>query len=216
MSGPAATLSPVGRGRVDRGSGRPGEGSHAPQDAGSPPHPNLLPTGERGRTDDVESDPETRLARAHAAAAEVVDPEIPVLTIADLGVLRGVAIEDGRMVVTITPTYSGCPAMSMIAVEIGLALERAGFPDAEIRTVLHPAWTTDWLSEAGRRKLLDYGIAPPIAGGGRRALFGQEAVACPRCGSSDTETLAEFGSTSCKALWRCRACREPFDHFRCH
>ena len=146
----------------------------------------------------------------------VVDPEIPVLTIADLGVLRDVALEDGRVVVTITPTYSGCPAMNMIAVEIGLALDRAGLPDHAVRTVLHPAWTTAWMSEEGRRKLLAYGVAPPLPGAGRRALFGVEAVACPLCGSADTERLAEFGSTSCKALWRCRACREPFDYFRCH
>lgn len=148
--------------------------------------------------------------------ADVVDPEIPVLTIADLGVLRDVAVEDGQVTVTITPTYSGCPAMNMIAVEIGLALDRAGIPDAAIRTVLHPAWTTEWMSEAGRAKLLAYGVAPPARGGGRRALFGEEVVACPQCGSADTERLAEFGSTSCKALWRCRACREPFDYFRCH
>lgn len=145
-----------------------------------------------------------------------MDPEIPVLSIDDLGILRDVALEDGRVVVTITPTYSGCPAMNMIAVEIGLALDRAGVPDARIRTVLHPAWTTAWMSEAGRAKLLAYGIAPPSREGGRRALFGVEGVSCPQCGSADTERLAEFGSTSCKALWRCRACREPFDYFRCH
>lgn len=156
------------------------------------------------------------LARARAALAEVVDPEIPVLTIADLGVLRDVALEDGRLVVTITPTYSGCPAMSTITLEISLALDKAGLPDAEVRTVLAPAWTTAWMSPEGRAKLLAYGIAPPASGGGRRALFGQETVACPQCGSADTERLAEFGSTSCKALWRCRACREPFDYFRCH
>jgi ring-1,2-phenylacetyl-CoA epoxidase subunit PaaD len=156
------------------------------------------------------------IERARAAAAAVCDPELPVLTIADLGVLRDVALEDGRVVVTITPTYSGCPAMNMIAVEIGLALDRAGLPDATVRTVLHPAWTTDWMSEDGRRKLRDYGVAPPSRGGGRRALFGEEVVACPLCGSETTERLAEFGSTSCKALWRCRACREPFDYFKCH
>jgi ring-1,2-phenylacetyl-CoA epoxidase subunit PaaD len=156
------------------------------------------------------------LDRALAAVSEVCDPELPVLTIADLGVLRGVALVDGRVEVTITPTYSGCPAMTMIALEIELALDRAGIPGATIRTVLHPAWTTDWMSQDGRRKLRDYGIAPPAAGSGRRALFGQDVVACPRCGSEDTERLAEFGSTSCKALWRCRACREPFDYFKCH
>ena len=156
------------------------------------------------------------LARARAAAATVVDPEIPVLTIADLGVLRDVQLQDGRVEVTITPTYSGCPAMNMIAVELGVALDRAGFPDATVRTVLSPAWTTDWLTEAGRQKLTEYGIAPPVPGTGRRALFGVETVACPRCRSSDTKVLAEFASTSCKALWQCQACREPFDYFKCH
>ena len=159
-----------------------------------------------------------RLARARAAAEAVVDPEIPVLTIADLGVLRDVRLaEGGRVEVVITPTYSGCPAMNMIAFEVETAVERAGFGRPKVTTVLHPAWTTDWLTEAGREKLRAYGVAPPEGrAGGRRALFGEEHVACPRCGSRDTERLAEFGSTACKALWRCRGCREPFDHFKCH
>jgi len=154
--------------------------------------------------------------RAWDAAAEVVDPEIPVLTIADLGVLRGVSVTDGHVEVAITPTYSGCPAMNMIALEIEIALERQGIKNPTVQTVLSPAWTTDWMSEDGRRKLKAYGIAPPQAGSGRRALFGVEQVACPQCGSRDTEVLSEFGSTSCKALWRCKACREPFDYFKCH
>jgi ring-1,2-phenylacetyl-CoA epoxidase subunit PaaD len=146
----------------------------------------------------------------------VVDPEIPVLTIADLGVLRGIDVKDGRVEVTITPTYSGCPAMNMIALEIELALRRAGIAQASIRTVLSPAWTTEWLTEEGRSKLRAYGIAPPKRGGGRRSLFGHETIACPRCGSDDTHLLSEFGSTACKALWRCAACQEPFDYFKCH
>lgn len=154
--------------------------------------------------------------RAWEAAASVVDPEIPVLTIADLGVLREVTVGDDGVEVAITPTYSGCPAMNMIALEVELALARAGFPDARVRTVLAPAWTTDWMSEEGRRKLKAYGIAPPKKSAGRRALFGVQSVACPQCGSTDTELLSEFGSTSCKALWRCRTCREPFDYFKCH
>ena len=154
--------------------------------------------------------------RAERAAATVVDPEIPVVTIADLGVLRSVTVRDGGVEVVITPTYSGCPAMSMIAVEIDLALRRAGIANARVRTVLAPAWTTDWMTEAGRRKLHEYGVAPPVPGSGRRALFGTATVPCPRCGSSDTRQLAEFGSTSCKALWQCGACREPFDYFKCH
>jgi ring-1,2-phenylacetyl-CoA epoxidase subunit PaaD len=156
--------------------------------------------------------------RQHAwdAAASVVDPEIPVLTIADLGVLRDVAVRDGCVEVAITPTYSGCPAMNMIALEIELALAREGFCNFKIRTVLSPAWTTDWMSEDGRRKLREYGIAPPLPASGRRALFGAQLVACPQCGSDNTEVLSEFGSTSCKALWRCKSCREPFDYFKCH
>jgi len=153
--------------------------------------------------------------RAWAAAAEVTDPEVPVLTIADLGVLRDVIEGPDGVEVLITPTYSGCAAMGMIAIEVELALARAGIP-GRVRTVLSPAWTTDWMSEAGRGKLLEYGIAPPGKGSGRRALFGTDQVVCPRCGSDDTAVLAEFGSTSCKALWRCRACREPFDYFKCH
>jgi len=153
--------------------------------------------------------------RAWAAAAEVTDPEVPVLTIADLGVLRDVIEAPDGVEVLITPTYSGCAAMGVIAIEVELALARAGIP-GRVRTVLSPAWTTDWMSEAGRDKLRDYGIAPPNKSSGRRALFGTDEVACPRCGSGDTVVMAEFGSTSCKALWRCRACHEPFDYFKCH
>ena len=161
------------------------------------------------------SDAELR-QRAWDAAAAVTDPEIPVLTIADLGVLRQVDMIGDRVEVAITPTYSGCPAMSMIALEIELALARAGFGETKVRTVLSPAWTTDWMSEEGRRKLKAYGIAPPLASTSRRALFGVQQVQCPQCGSDNTELLSEFGSTSCKALWRCKACREPFDYFKCH
>ncbi|MBT9291788.1 1,2-phenylacetyl-CoA epoxidase subunit PaaD [Prosthecodimorpha staleyi] len=158
-----------------------------------------------------------RRARAWAAAAGVVDPEIPVLSIADLGVLRDIRFDEaGRVEAVITPTYSGCPAMNMIAVEIETALDAAGFPGARVTTVLSPAWSTDLMTEAGRRALAGYGIAPPVGrAGGRRALFGETAVACPHCGSPETERISEFGSTACKALYRCRACREPFDYFKC-
>ena len=148
----------------------------------------------------VRSDADLR-RRAWEAAAQVVDPEIPVLTIADLGVLRDVVLDGDHVEVAITPTYSGCPAMNMIALEIELALERAGIARPTIRTVLSPAWTTDWMSEDGRNKLRAYGIAPPQASSSRRALFGEQQVACPQCGSANTEVLSEFGSTSCKALW---------------
>jgi ring-1,2-phenylacetyl-CoA epoxidase subunit PaaD len=156
------------------------------------------------------------LARARAAVEQVCDPEIPVLTIADIGVLRSiVAAADGAIEVTITPTYSGCPAMDAIGFEIRAALIKAGIDNARVRQVLSPAWTTDWMSETGKAKLRTYGIAPPAARASRRALFGEESVACPRCGSHETERVSEFGSTACKALWRCTACREPFDYFKC-
>ena len=161
-------------------------------------------------------DDEALRRRAWEAAAQVCDPEIPVLTIADLGVLRDVGIAaDGTVEVAITPTYSGCPAMDVIGVEVELALATAGIERARIRHVLSPAWTTDWMSEDGRAKLLAYGMAPPPATASRRALFGAESAACPRCGSDRTEKISEFGSTSCKSLWRCLACREPFDQFKC-
>jgi len=159
---------------------------------------------------------ETLRDRAITAASMVCDPEIPVLTIADLGILRDVTIRDGHIEVAITPTYSGCPAMNVIQLEVEIALEKAGIQGGRVRLVLSPAWTTDWMTDEGRRKLREYGIAPPQRGAGRRALFGKEEVACPNCGSGRTALLSEFGSTSCKALWRCEACREPFDYFKCH
>jgi len=156
-------------------------------------------------------------ARAWEVAARVPDPEVPVLTIDDLGVLRDVAVDGGRVTVTITPTYSGCPAMDAIRDDVVLALTSDGFENVEVRLVLAPAWTTDWMSDAGKQKLIDYGIAPPT---GRAAVKGpirlQLSVRCPRCGSIDTRELARFGSTSCKALYECRACLEPFDHFKVH
>ncbi|MBB99732.1 MAG: phenylacetate-CoA oxygenase subunit PaaJ [Rhodobacteraceae bacterium] len=155
--------------------------------------------------------------RAWEIAAEVPDPEVPVLTIGDLGVLRDVRLmEDGAVEVDITPTYTGCPAMSVFTMDIETALLKAGFPSVRIKTVLSPAWTTDWLSDEAREKLRAYGIAPPAGKASRRALFGDDEVACPRCGSLATEKVSEFGSTACKALWRCTACAEPFDYFKCH
>lgn len=148
-----------------------------------------------------------QLEQLRAIAGAVADPEIPVLTIADLGVLRDVAFgTDGIPVITITPTYSGCPAMRVIEAEIRTALSHAGYENVDVRTVLSPAWTTDWLTGEGRAKLHAYGIAPPT----------RSDPACPQCGSTKTELLSAFGSTSCKALWRCMTCREPFDRFKCH
>lgn len=153
---------------------------------------------------------------AWQAAAAVVDPELPVLTIEDLGVLREIRVSgEGAVEALITPTYLGCPAMNMITLEVELALERAGFQKPKVTTVMYPTWTTDWMSEAGKEKLREFGIAPPNGKGGRRAMFGEENVACPHCGSANTERISEFGSTSCKALWRCKGCAEPFDYFKC-
>jgi ring-1,2-phenylacetyl-CoA epoxidase subunit PaaD len=153
--------------------------------------------------------------RALAALENVTDPEIPVLTISDLGILRDVSVHDDTVEVTITPTYSGCPAMNMITLDIQTALARAGIK-ARVLTRLSPAWTTDWLTDAGRSKLAAFGIAPPEHTASRRALFGEAHPVCPHCGSADTELISEFGSTACKSLHRCRACREPFDAFKCH
>lgn len=160
----------------------------------------------------------TRAARAREIAARVTDPEIPVLTIDDLGVLRDVRVDGERIVVDITPTYSGCPAMDAIRDDVILALTAAGFSQVDVRLVLSPAWTTDWMTDAGKDKLAEYGIAPPT---GRAAVGAGPirltlSVRCPRCGSLDTREVSRFGSTSCKALYECRACLEPFDHFKVH
>ncbi|TCB92860.1 phenylacetate-CoA oxygenase subunit PaaJ [Micromonospora zingiberis] len=153
---------------------------------------------------------------AREAAAAVVDPEIRVITIEDLGILRSVEVDPGtgRVVVTITPTYTGCPAMDVIRADIRRALAVAGHPDAEVRTVHSPAWSTDWITDAGRAKLASAGIAPPAPVRRDGVVPLTLAVRCPRCGSPDTEQLSRFGSTACKALWRCRACSEPFDHVK--
>ena len=153
-------------------------------------------------------------ARAWEAAAAVPDPEVPCVTVADLGILRWVRLEDGVAVAGVTPTYSGCPATLAIEIAVEAALREAGF-EARVERVMSPPWTTDWITEEGREKLRAYGIAPPVEGGGKATLFGAPTVACPRCGATDTERLSEFGSTPCKAHYRCRACAEPFDYFKC-
>ena len=150
------------------------------------------------------------------AVAAVADPELRVLTIADLGILRGIEVAaGGRVTVTITPTYTGCPAMDVIRRDIVAAARAAGSAEVEVRTELSPPWTTDWISAAGRAKLAAAGIAPPK---GRRAATVTLTLTmrCPLCGSPDTEELSRFGSTACKSLWRCRACREPFDAVKAH
>ena len=149
---------------------------------------------------------------------EVTDPEIPVLSVLDLGIVRDVIINENQIEIVITPTYSGCPAMDMIAVNIKSVLQQNGFDDVKITTILSPAWTTDWLTENGRQKLKEYGIAPPVKGTfDKNALFSAErAVECPHCNSSDTTMVSLFGSTPCKSLYKCNNCLEPFDYFKCH
>lgn len=153
--------------------------------------------------------------RAWDAAASVPDPEVPCVNVEELGILRSVDLVDGVAVAKVTPTYSGCPATMAIEMAIEVALREAGF-DVRIERVLSPPWTTDWITEAGREKLRAYGIAPPVeASGSVRALFGEVTVACPRCGSEQTEKISEFGSTACKAQYRCLSCAEPYDYFKC-
>lgn len=163
------------------------------------------------------------LDRAWAALDAVPDPEVPVLSVRDLGIVRDVrAGAGGGIEVVLTPTYSGCPATEVIADSVRTALEEEGLGPVKITHRLAPAWTTDWISEVGRRKLREYGIAPPehlgvpssTAGAVQPIHLRLRPVACPRCGSVDTERLAAFGSTACKALHRCLACREPFEHFK--
>lgn len=150
------------------------------------------------------------------AIRDIPDPEIPVISIDDLGIVRGIAVEEGTVHVTITPTYSGCPAIQAITDQIVWTVGRHGL-EAQVHTQLSPAWTTDWMSEEGRESLRRFGIAPPT---GTRPVgpvtvpLSVRRVACPTCGSSDTEELSRFGSTACKALRRCRACREPFEEFK--
>jgi ring-1,2-phenylacetyl-CoA epoxidase subunit PaaD len=169
-------------------------------------------------------------ARARRLAEQVTDPELPMLTLADLGVLRDVAVApDGTVVASLTPTYSGCPAIAEMRAAVAARLREAGFEQVEIRTVLNPPWTTDWITPDGRRKLAEHGIAPPAATSGpsshRAAATGpgpvliqlsatRRSVPCPLCGSADTEETSRFAATACRSLWRCRSCREPFEHVK--
>ncbi|MGI9417620.1 MAG: 1,2-phenylacetyl-CoA epoxidase subunit PaaD [Geminicoccaceae bacterium] len=152
--------------------------------------------------------------RAWRAAAAVPDPEVPCVTVEDLGILRSVDIEDGVAVARVTPTYAGCPAVLAIELAIEAALREAGF-EARIERVLSPAWTTGWITEVGREKLRAFGIAPPVKDRDANDFFTKIVVACPRCSSTKTERVSEFGSTPCKAHYRCLACAEPFDYFKC-
>lgn len=155
-----------------------------------------------------------RTALAWRTAAAVPDPEVPCVTVEDLGILRSVEMDGDVAVAKVTPTYAGCPAVLAIELAIETALREAGF-EARIERVLSPAWTTDWITEEGREKLSAFGIAPPVGKGDDNGFFTEIVVACPRCGSKKTEKLAPFGSTPCKAQYRCLACAEPFDYFKC-
>lgn len=157
----------------------------------------------------------TEVRTPYDVAAAVLDPELPVLTIEDLGILRGVQqATDGCVHVQITPTYSGCPAMETIRDDITASLGEHGYDDVRVDFVLSPAWTTDWLSDEGRRKLEDYGIAPPQSRSTSGVVALTLSVRCTQCGSPDTRELSRFGSTACKSLWVCNQCREPFDYFK--
>lgn len=168
--------------------------------------------------------PSSSISDIYNLLERVSDPEIPVLSILDLGIVRNVQINESGAIITITPTYSGCPAMDAIATDIKLNLIANGIQNVSIKYTLDPAWTTDWMSESGKEKLKAYGIAPPqrMSGDARSTriqslLFeGEIPVACPRCESENTKLMSQFGSTACKALYQCNDCKEPFDHFKCH
>ena len=160
----------------------------------------------------VVTDNKTDSAQLYDLLSSVCDPEIPVLTLQDLGVLRDISVDEGAVTVTITPTYAGCPAMDAMRSDIETTLAEAGYQQVTVQQNLSPAWTTDWMSKNGREKLRAYGIAPPAA-----TACGQQAgaIECPQCGSGDVKLISEFGSTACKALYQCQDCREPFDYFKC-
>jgi ring-1,2-phenylacetyl-CoA epoxidase subunit PaaD len=152
--------------------------------------------------------------KLRAEVGAVPDPEIPVLTLDDLGIVRDVQVEGERAIVAITPTYSGCPALDPIREDVARAVRAQGYADVEVRTVLSPAWSTDWMSEEGRRKLRAYGISPPAPHHGPGCPLVDDDVRCPRCGSERTEQISRFGATPCQAHFVCRECEEPFDHFK--
>lgn len=145
----------------------------------------------------------------------VMDPEVPVLSVVDLGVIRAVEVVGPQIIVTITPTYTGCPAMDMIAMQIRMALSAAGY-EPLVKTILSPAWTTDWMTEKGKQQLKAYGIAPPVGKTIDAAYLEDLVVPCPQCNSTHTVLVSQFGSTACKALFKCEECKEPFDYFKCH
>ena len=150
---------------------------------------------------------------------EVKDPEVPVLSILDLGIVRDIRISEQNVEIDITPTYSGCPAMDAISIDIRLKLAEHGYKNVKITSVLSPAWTTDWMTESGKQKLQAYGIAPPQTTSIIPSIYTKEAeikIQCPQCSSYDTRLVSTFGSTACKALYQCNDCKEPFDYLKCH
>lgn len=152
------------------------------------------------------------IEKISAILEQVADPEIPVLSITDMGIVRDVKLNGDEVEVIITPTYTGCPAMDMIAMNIKMALIENGYAKTKVTSVLSPAWTTDWMTETGKTKLKEYGIAAPD----KRFVIPSDGVECPRCHSNNTRLVSEFGSTACKALYQCNDCKEPFDFFKCH
>lgn len=159
--------------------------------------------------------PQYDKASVGAILEMVKDPEIPVLTVEDMGIIRNVDIEGEKVIVSVTPTYSGCPAMDHISKDISTTLKLHGYGDVEIKTVLSPAWSSDMITERGRERMREFGIAPPSNVGSKGAMLGIDPVACPQCGSQNTSIVSEFGSTACKALYKCNDCMEPFDYFKC-
>ena len=174
-------------------------------------NPNIIKDSENLKS--LEVPPKEGFREAiFALLQEVCDPEVPVLSILDLGIVRDVKINDEAIEVVITPTYSGCPAMDAISMDIRLKLIEHGYKNIKITSVLTPVWTTDWMTDAGKQKLEAYGIAPPKRGYNNE----DEMPSCPQCKSVDTKLLSQFGSTACKALYQCNDCKEPFDYFKCH
>ncbi|MFI8481468.1 1,2-phenylacetyl-CoA epoxidase subunit PaaD [Pseudomonas sp. NPDC078700] len=174
--------------------------------------PGELITSDHGARPGSASD----IAAAWQVLNEVMDPEVPVVSVVDLGIVREVDWQHGHVHLVVTPTYSGCPATEVIEDDIRLALEQAGFAAPQLERRLTPAWSTDWISDEGRERLRVYGIAPPVGSSSKRSLLGEAPIiCCPQCNSTHTELLSQFGSTACKALYRCRDCLEPFDYFKC-
>ena len=157
-------------------------------------------------------------AHIEEVLSNVTDPEIPVLTIQDLGIYQGFKADGEKITVLITPTYTGCPAMDMISVNVKSAMQEAGYHNVDVKLVLTPIWTTDMITEAGHRKLKEYGIAPPVEKTSDKSYIDGEpkSIPCPQCESTNTELISQFGSTACKALYRCKDCLEPFDYFKCY